>query len=233
MSRSELAHLSVVIDTNLQVDAQRRALDNNGMRFLLSLRSFAISHRSNSPPATRPPSPIIGDVRNSDASTQRLPQMRWRDVLWAFHSESQEILLSACDDVCGKPMVWEDAKQFCLPLWLRSSDTLVSPINVTLYNYANHVYRDIDFQVQRVEKIARNEFTRDEARDPTSCSLYYFALKKKRLVQGLWRQATFHKERGVMMKFLMNDFDEPRWRSAAIKNAYALMSKHRFGGRLC
>jgi hypothetical protein len=35
-----------------------------------------------------------------------------------------------------------------------------------------------------------------------------------------------------MMKFLMNDFDEPRWRSAAIKNAYALLSKHRFGKRL-
>lgn len=31
-----------------------------------------------------------------------------------------------------------------------------------------------------------------------------------------------------MMKFLMNDFEEPRWRSAAIKNAFALMSKHRF-----
>lgn len=30
------------------------------------------------------------------------------------------------------------------------------------------------------------------------------------------------------MKFLMNDFEEARWRSAAIKNAYALMSKHRF-----
>jgi hypothetical protein len=58
--------------------------------------------------------------------------------------------------------------------------------------------------------------------------LYYFALRKKRLVQGLWRQATFHKERGVMMKFLVNDFDDTRWRSAAIKNAYALMSKHRF-----
>lgn len=56
---------------------------------------------------------------------QRLPQMRWRDVLWAFHSESQEILLTACDEVCGKPVLWEDAKQFCLPLWIRSNESLV------------------------------------------------------------------------------------------------------------
>ena len=80
-----------------------------------------------------------------------------------------------------------------------------------------------------METIARNEYTTLEDRDPTVCSLYYFALRKKRLVQGLWRQATFHKERNVMMKFLMNDFEEPRWKSAAMKNAYALMGKHRYG----
>ncbi|KAK9897184.1 hypothetical protein P389DRAFT_54320 [Cystobasidium minutum MCA 4210] len=206
LSRPDMAHLAVVIETHIQVDAQRRALDNNGMRFLLSLRSFAITHRSQSPPPTRSPSPIQQENTEMKAKSGQLPQMRWRDVLWAFHSDSQEILLSACNDVCGKPMLWEDAKQFCLPLWLKSSDSLA----------------------QQVECIARNEFTRGETRDPNSCSLYYFALRKKRLVQGLWRQATFHKERGAMMKFLMNDFEEPRWRSAAIKNAFALMSKHRF-----
>lgn len=79
-----------------------------------------------------------------------------------------------------------------------------------------------------LEQVARNEYTAPEDRDPTVCSLYYFALRKKRLVQGLWKQATFHKERGVMLKFLMNDFDEPRWKSAALKNAFALMGKQRF-----
>jgi len=31
-----------------------------------------------------------------------------------------------------------------------------------------------------------------------------------------------------MLKFLSNDFSEPRWRTAALKNAYALLSKQRF-----
>ena len=31
-----------------------------------------------------------------------------------------------------------------------------------------------------------------------------------------------------MMKFLMNDFSEARWKSAAMKNAYALIGKHRY-----
>lgn len=84
-------------------------------------------------------------------------------------------------------------------------------------------------QATQLEAIARNEYrAKPDEPDPTSCSLFYFALRKKRLVQGLWRQATFHKERNVMLKFLLNDFTEPRWKSAALKNAYALMSKQRF-----
>lgn len=80
-----------------------------------------------------------------------------------------------------------------------------------------------------MEVIARNEYMQDDRRDPTACSLYYFALGKIKLVQGLWRQAAWHKEQVVMLKFLSNDFTEPRWRTAALKNAFALLSKQRFG----
>jgi hypothetical protein len=69
----------------------------------------------------------------------------------------------------------------------------------------------------------------EDKRDPTDCSLYYFALGKVKLVHGLWRQAAWHKEQGLMLKFLSNDFSQPRWRTAALKNAYALLSKQRFG----
>lgn len=31
-----------------------------------------------------------------------------------------------------------------------------------------------------------------------------------------------------MLKFLENDFSQPRWRTAALKNAFALLSKQRF-----
>lgn len=32
-----------------------------------------------------------------------------------------------------------------------------------------------------------------------------------------------------MLKFLSNDFSQPRWKTAALKNAYALLSKQRWG----
>lgn len=31
-----------------------------------------------------------------------------------------------------------------------------------------------------------------------------------------------------MVKFLQNNFEDPRWQSAAVKNAYALLGKQRF-----
>lgn len=80
-----------------------------------------------------------------------------------------------------------------------------------------------------MEVIARNEYMAGDNRDPTACSLFYFALGKAKLVHGLWRQAAWHKEQGAMLKFLSNNFNEPRWRTAALKNAYALLSKRRFG----
>jgi hypothetical protein len=80
-----------------------------------------------------------------------------------------------------------------------------------------------------MEVVARNEYMRGDDRDPTTCSLYYFALGKVKLVQGLWKQAAWHPEQKVMLKFLGNDFGSERWQTAALKNAFALMSKRRFG----
>lgn len=36
------------------------------------------------------------------------------------------------------------------------------------------------------------------------------------------------KEQITTQRFLAHDFEEPRWRTAALKNAYALLSKRRF-----
>jgi hypothetical protein len=69
----------------------------------------------------------------------------------------------------------------------------------------------------------------NDRRDPTECSLFYFALGKTKLVHGLWRQAVWHKEQAIMLKFLSNDFSQAHWRTAALKNAYSLLSKQRFG----
>ena len=83
-----------------------------------------------------------------------------------------------------------------------------------------------------MEVIARNEYMAGENRDPVACSLFYFALGKHKLVHGLWRQAAWHREQAVMLKFLANDFSQAKWKTTAMKNAYALLGKQRFGMKL-
>ncbi|EGO30925.1 hypothetical protein SERLADRAFT_432587 [Serpula lacrymans var. lacrymans S7.9] len=201
LTPNEHAHLLVLIQTTLEVDEQHRALDANGLRYVMSMRSFYIlNHRASSDP-------------NSPQSKGSIPRhvgwrerLRYRDMIWAFHSESQEILLDISTTACKGKMRWSDARALGVFLWLNSTETIKSQIEV----------------------IARNEYMADGKRDPTTCSLFYFALGKVKLVQGLWRQAAWHKEQAMMLKFLNNDFTQPRWRTAALKNAYALLGKQRF-----
>lgn len=59
------------------------------------------------------------------------------------------------------------------------------------------------------------------------------ALKKKVVLVGLWRMATWSREQSATQRLLANNFQEARWKTAALKNAYALMGKRRFGTQLC
>ncbi|KAF7985328.1 hypothetical protein HWV62_6523 [Athelia sp. TMB] len=202
LTSNEHAHLLVLIQTTLEIDEQRRALDSNGLRYLISMRSFYILNRRVKSDPSSPQS--TGEIPRQTGYRQRL---RYRDMVWAFHSESQDLLLNTSTSAGNGKMCWSDARSLGIYIWLRSVDSLKS----------------------NMEIIARNEYMAGDNRDPTACSLFYFALNKVKLVHSLWRQAAWHKEQAIMLKFLDNDFNEPRWRTAALKNAYALLSKRRFG----
>jgi hypothetical protein len=64
-------------------------------------------------------------------------------------------------------------------------------------------------------------------KNPVDCSLYYIALKKKAVLQGLWRMAGWNREQVGTIKLLQNNFQDKRWKTVALKNAYALLGKHR------
>lgn len=81
-----------------------------------------------------------------------------------------------------------------------------------------------------MELVGKNSFIRMDSddRDPITASLFYLALRKKHIVLTLWKQAGGHADARAMLKFLLNDFETERWKTAALKNAYALLSKRRF-----
>ena len=79
-----------------------------------------------------------------------------------------------------------------------------------------------------MERVAKSEYTRGNERSPINCSLFYLALRQRTVLRNLWRLASSHPEQRTTYKLLSNDFDEPRWQGAALKNAYALLSKRRY-----
>ncbi len=87
----------------------------------------------------------------------------------------------------------------------------------------------IRFQRTQFEIIARNEYIKSDPKNPIDCSLFYLALKKKAVLQGLWRMATWNREQSATLRLLSNNFQEAKWKTVALKNAYALLGKHRYG----
>lgn len=125
-----------------------------------------------------------------------------RDVNWAIHSDNKEILLA---NLVPRIKSWNNAKEYKIAYWCKHEDL-----------------------VKQFDSIARLEFNGDDKRDPSKCAIFYLALKKKNILLGLWRISSSHPEQNKMLKFLQNDFSEARWRSAALKNAFVLLSKHRY-----
>ena len=104
----------------MKIDEQRRALDENGFRYVLSMRSFYILNRRI---ASDPSSP-----RSDGAIVRRTgwrERIRYRDMIWAFFSESQGILLDASVAACNGKMLWADARALGVFIWLNSIDAMV------------------------------------------------------------------------------------------------------------
>lgn len=143
--------------------------------------------------------------------TRSSANLSYRELNWAQHSSSQAILLQLClrqnnnGSEASSGLTWESARHMGIFMWLR----------------------DISSFEAEVEKMARNVFV-SEGRDPTKCAIFYLALKKQRLLYGLWRTAHTHPEHSKMVAFMANDFSQPRWKTAAAKNAYVLLSRQRY-----
>lgn len=127
-----------------------------------------------------------------------------KPLAWAYASETQIQLLSSNLSNLAEEPSWEKLKLLGVHIWVQS-----------------------DYQLcVELEKFCRNQFSVD--REPSRCGLFYLAMKKRRLLLAMWKSSTHHKEQASMVKFLANDFEEDRWKKAALKNAYVLISRQRY-----
>jgi len=184
INKHEQMTLVGIVNILLWTTEQKMQLDENGMRYLIAMKLFTYSRRFISPNA----------------------QLNFRDIAWAYNSESQDVLINFCKVSCGERFLWKDARALGLSLWIRNNNTLR----------------------QQIEIIARNQYMNNGENNPYNCLIFYMAMRKLKVIIGLWKNAVWHPERAKMLSFLDHDFSEPRWQKAALKNAFALLSKRRF-----
>ncbi|XP_011309847.1 dmX-like protein 2 isoform X2 [Fopius arisanus] len=161
------------------------SLDDCGLRFLLAMKHYNYLIKC-LPLAQR------AQFQKQGVSTNNL--------VWAFHSESEEELLALIPSYAKAQPKWSILKELGVGWWIRNNTVLKTCI----------------------EKIAKSAFQQNQ--DPLDAAIYYLAMKKKNIVWGLFR----NKRDERMTAFFSNNFSEDRWRKAALKNAYALLGKQRF-----
>ncbi|XP_053977802.1 dmX-like protein 2 isoform X7 [Hylaeus volcanicus] len=161
------------------------SLDDCGLRFLLAMKHYNYLIR------------CLPLAQRAQFQKQGISS---NNLVWAFHSESEEELLGLIPSYAKGQPKWSILKELGVAWWIRSNTVLK----------------------RCVEKIAKAAYQLNQ--DPLDAALYYLAMKKKNLVWGLFR----NKRDDRMTSFFANNFTEDRWRKAALKNAFALLGKQRF-----
>nr|XP_018898945.1 PREDICTED: dmX-like protein 2 isoform X2 [Bemisia tabaci] len=166
-------------------DTSSDSLDDCGLRFLLAMKHYNYLLRC-LPIAQRAQFQRQGIASNN--------------LVWAFHSESEDELLSLIPSYAKGSPKWSVLKELGVGWWLRNHTCLKTCI----------------------EKVAKAAYQQNQ--DPLDAALFYIAMKKKSIVWGLFRSQRDER----MTSFFSNNFAEDRWRKAALKNAFALLGKQRF-----
>ncbi|GAB7354945.1 hypothetical protein MBLNU459_g5562t2 [Dothideomycetes sp. NU459] len=192
LSSREQFSLADVIECIGIVEKHRRSIDANATRFLLFWRESLLRSRQT--------------AANNHMHSASTTSISWREMVWAYHSNSQDILVDIISKHHKGRLEWPHARNTGIFMWLTDREALLAQFEV----------------------IARNAYTSTDLKNPVDCSLYYLALRKKAVLLGLWRMATWSREQAATMRLLRNDFTDPRWKTAAAKNAYALMGRRRF-----
>ncbi|XP_056021522.1 dmX-like protein 2 isoform X2 [Ostrea edulis] len=160
-------------------------IDDCGLRFLLAMKNHIYLVRTLQP--------------RQRAALQKVG-LKSFNLVWAFHSESTEELLSHIPSMQKGEPTWEELRQFGAGWWVNN----------------------INILKRTIEKVAKSAFQR--RKDPMDAALFYLAMKRKNVLWGLYRSI----DNKRMMDFFKNDFSVERWRKAALKNAFDLLGKQRF-----
>lgn len=104
LSSSEQIRLADIVECVATVEKHRRSMDDNAARYLLFLRQHML--------------------RKGQAPSEQV-SITWREIVWAFHSGSQDILVDLVSRQFHGKMLWEHARESGLFMWMTDLTALV------------------------------------------------------------------------------------------------------------
>jgi len=213
-SDAEQERLKIMLNTIIYMQEHVGSLDESGFRYLFSWKLHVLELESK---RVQQPKDANGTATNSDeAPPPVVPTMNWREIVFAYHSETQQPLLEALHNYYKAKLDWPTVRKLGIPAWLHA------------IRAAQSEGSDLASLEQIFDSLAQTAFRSSYPPDPTRASLYFLAMKKKATLLALWRVAAGNKEQKTTSNFLKRDFTLEENRTAARKNAYALMGKRRF-----
>ena len=104
LSSHDQMHLAGIIDCVAIAEKHRRSMDDLAMRYLLIFQQHML--RKSQSPAAR-------------------VNISWREIVWAFHSGSQDILVDLVSKQFQGRMLWEHARESGIFMWMTDLTALV------------------------------------------------------------------------------------------------------------
>lgn len=157
--------------------------------------------------------------------------LNMRDNIFAVHSQKQKVLLNILANSIGdtSEFYWMKVKAYGMTCWLEDK-LLINQFE----KIANNEFQNSSFLPKGIDKSLRNQYIyplyyeKSPAKNPINSMIFYLALRKKQIIISLWKISHGHPEKEKMIKFLNNDFTQEKYKVVALKNAFSLLSKHRF-----
>jgi hypothetical protein len=112
LSAQEQFRLADVIECVGTVERHRRSVDEMAARFLVFFRQHVLQSSSRSSEETIP--------------------LSWREIAWAYHSESQDILTDLVTRHFHGKLLWKNARESGIFMWLSDTAAVVSLISECL-----------------------------------------------------------------------------------------------------
>jgi hypothetical protein len=110
LSRQEQMNLADVVECVAVVEKQRRSMDDNAARFMLMFRQH-----------------VLRRGRTNEVN------LSWREINWAYHSNSQDILVDMVSHQFHGKVQWEHARESGMFMWMTDINALVRFCGMIIY----------------------------------------------------------------------------------------------------